>query len=245
MKVIFEQRNSKLVNYSVIEVAPKIYAVVAPDDYERAMLFCRVQEYYESPFSEFRGRDFCIFEYMNHYRKDRGLTHFSYTSDWAGYNVPSQSIEQCMNGVQDWSMTAYDHEMLNVIFLIRSHQKKGKFYLIGVDTLDSRTMDHELAHGFFYTNKEYKTEITNLVLELKSDLIDEFESYLLQMGYTKSVIIDEIQAYLSTGMMATMAKIRGSLSAAKKFERVFKKYKKQYVKQSNKHRAKRQAAEEV
>ena len=245
MKKIFEQNLSKLVNYSVYEVAPKIYAAVVPDDYERAMLFCRVQEYYESPFPEFRGRDFCIFEYMNHYRKDRQLNHFSYTADWGGYNVPSESIEACLNGIDEWRLTAYDHEMMNLVYQIRSQQKRGKFYLIGVDSLDSRTMDHELAHGFFYTNKEYKTEILELVLALKSSLHDDFSDYLVQMGYDKSVIADEIQAYLSTGMMATMAKIRGSLSVAKKFERVFKKYKKQYVKQSNKHRAEQQATEEV
>lgn len=245
MKKLFEQSSSKLVNFSLYEVAPKIYAVVAPDDYERAMLFCRVQEYYESPFPEFRGKDFCIFEYMNHYRKDRKLNHFSYTADWGGYNVLSGSIEQCLRGIEDWDLTPYDHEMFNIEFQIRAHQKKGKFYLIGVDSLDSRTMDHELAHGFFYTDKAYKTEILELVLSLKSSLHDDFSDYLVQMGYDKSVITDEIQAYLSTGMMATMAKIRGSLSVAKKFEKVFKKYKKQYVKQSNKHRAKRQATEEI
>ena len=245
MKTIFEQKSSKLVNYSIVEIAPKIYAVVAEDDYERAMLFCRAQEYYESPFPEFKGRNFCLFEYMNHYRKDRGLNHFSYTADWGGYNVPSECLESCMNNIEDWEMTAYDQEMDNVIYHIRNYQKRGKFYLVGVDGIQSRTMDHELAHGFFYTNKEYKTEILELVLALKPDLYNGFESYLIQMGYDKSVITDEIQAYLSTGMMATMAKIRGSLSVAKNFERVFKKYKKQYGKQSSINNPKRQAAEKA
>jgi hypothetical protein len=245
MKILLEQNSNKLVNYSLIEIAPKIYAVVAPDDYERAMLFCRAQEYYESPFPEFRGKDFCIFEYMNHYRKDRGLNHFSYTADWGGYNLPSSTLENCMKGLEDWKMSPYDHEMDNIIWHIRNYQKSGKFYLVGVDKIESRTMDHELAHGFFYTSKEYKTEILELVLALKSSVYDGFESYLLQMGYDKSVITDEIQAYLSTGMMATMAKIRGSLSVAKNFERVFKKYKKQYGKQGNINNPKRQAAEKA
>jgi hypothetical protein len=42
-----------------------------------------------------------------------------------------------------------------------------------------------------------------------------------------------------------MAKTRGSVTAAKKFEKIFKKYKKQYGKHDNINNPKRQAAEKV
>lgn len=245
MKVIRKQENSDLINYELYEIAPKIYAVLAKDSFERAMLFLRAQEYYESPFPEFRGRDFDIFTYMNKYRKDRSSDYFSYTADWSGYNIPSESLEACMSGVEDTLVTSYDHEMLGVVHYIRKHQKKGKYYLLGVDSLESRVMDHEFAHGLFYTNKEYKTEMMELVLSLKRDLYEQLESYLIQIGYTSHVIADEIQAYMATGLTATMAKTRGSVSASKKFEKVFKKYKKQYGEYSSINNSKRQATEKA
>jgi hypothetical protein len=247
MKVLHKQENSKLINYELYEIAPKIYAVLAKDSFERAMLFLRAQEYYESPFPEFRGQDFDIFVYMNRYRKERSANYFSYTADWSGYNVPSESLEACMRGVYQYhtDITSYDHEMTEVVSIIRQYQKKGKFYLLGVDSLESRVMDHEFAHGLFYTNKAYKTEMMELVLSLKRDLYEQLESYLIQIGYTSHVIADEIQAYMATGLTATMAKTRGSVTAAKKFEKIFKKYKKQYGKHDNINNPKRQAAEQV
>lgn len=245
MKVLHKQENSNLINYELYEIAPKIYAVLAKDSFERAMLFLRAQEYYESPFPEFRGRDFDIFAYMNKYRKERSSNYFSYTADWSGYNIPSESLESCMEGVGDTRITSYDHAMLGVVYYIRNHQKKGKFYLLGVDSLESRVMDHEFAHGLFYTNKAYKTEMMELVLSLKQDLYEQLESYLIQIGYTSHVIADEIQAYMATGLTATMAKTRGSVSASKKFEKIFKKYKKQYGEYSSINNTKRQATEKA
>ena len=245
MKVLHKQENSNLINYELYEIAPKIYAVLANDSFERAMLFIRAQEYYESPFPEFRGRDFDLFVYMNRYRKERSANYFSYTADWSGYNIPSESLEACMLGVHDSISTSYDHEMTEVVSIIRQYQKKGKFYLLGVDSLESRVMDHEFAHGLFYTNKEYKTEMMELVLSLKRDLYEQLESYLIQIGYTSHVIADEIQAYMATGLTSTMAKTRGSVSASKKFEKIFKKYKKQYGEYSSINNSKRQATEKA
>lgn len=226
MKVLFEQESSKLVNYKLVEIVPRIYALIVPEAYERAMIFCRAQEYYESQFQEIKGRDFCLFEYMNLYRKAAGKGYFSYPSDWSGYNVPSDQLEACLRNVEEWNSTAYDLEMQSVIWQIRKHQLRGKFYLLGVDSIDSKTMDHEFSHGLFYTNKEYKTEMLDLVLALKKTLYEDLEAHLFQMGYCKQVIVDEIQAYLSTGMLDEIAAIRGAKAAAKNFQRVFKKYKK-------------------
>lgn len=37
------------IKYKIKEVKPNVFAVVVKDKYDRAMLFCRAQEYYESP----------------------------------------------------------------------------------------------------------------------------------------------------------------------------------------------------
>jgi hypothetical protein len=37
------------IDYTIEEVRPNVFAVIVKDHYHRAMLFCRVQEFYESP----------------------------------------------------------------------------------------------------------------------------------------------------------------------------------------------------
>ena len=41
------------IEYKIEEVRPNVFAVIVKDHYHRAMLFCRVQEYYESPNPQF------------------------------------------------------------------------------------------------------------------------------------------------------------------------------------------------
>ena len=60
--------NHPLVKGVVKEVKPFIYCVEVDDDYDRAMLFCRYQEFYESPYKKFRGKPFGWMEYMRFYK---------------------------------------------------------------------------------------------------------------------------------------------------------------------------------
>ena len=41
------------IEYNIKEVEPNIYAVIIPDIYHRPMLFCSVQELYESRYPKF------------------------------------------------------------------------------------------------------------------------------------------------------------------------------------------------
>jgi hypothetical protein len=50
------------------------------------------------------------------------------------------------------------------------------------------------------------------------------ERILLDMGYCDDVVCDEIQAYMSTGLLLPMAEIKGIKKEAKAFSDNFKKY---------------------
>ena len=244
MKLI-EHHESNLVTYSLYEVMHKIYAVQVKDDYERGMLFLRAQEYYESPFNDMRGRNFDIFEYMNKYRSHRGADAFTYPRDWCGYNIPSNELEYCLNQLDREvdCVTPYDDLMMHIVWQIRQVQKRGNFYLIGLDDLKSSTMEHEFAHALFFTDKEYKKEMLDLILSLPSNLHDSLTGILLQMGYPQKTVADEIQAFLSTGISDHMYSCRGVKTWAKKFSKTFKKY---YGKQkSNNGRTKRETTATV
>jgi len=90
MKII--SKKNSLVDYELHRVKKSIYAVKIDDQYQRAMLFLRYQEFYESPYKRFQGKNFDIFEFMDYYRKKRDADAFTYPKDWSGYNIPSDSF---------------------------------------------------------------------------------------------------------------------------------------------------------
>ena len=218
-----------LVNYELKEILPQIFALKIEDGYQRAMLFLRSQEFYESAFPQIRGKHFDIFEFMEIYKEWKLLEHFSYPADWAGFNVPGAIIEECIGHVLDpangMSATPYDKIMGDIVRDIRSKiGSEAKFYLLGVDSFESRTMDHELAHGLYHVNEEYKTRASELVSALPSKVFEGMEAHLLGMGYCQEVIPDEIQAYMATGLHGRMNLIRGIKGRTKAFETSLKTY---------------------
>jgi len=231
MKLISKKKSS-LVSYELYQVKRKIYAVKVDDSYERAMLFLRYQEHYESPYKKFQGKDFDLFEFMNFYRKDRGAGCFTYPRDWSGYNVPSDSFNKCIQGVFDLKVnsTPYDEIMMKIMNSIREDLKfytpeptKEKFYLIGVDKIEGDIMNHEIAHALFYLNYQYRKEMTLLVKDLPMRKYNGLTNILIGFGYREKVMIDEIQAFLSTGICDEMERLKLK-SDILKFEEVFKRY---------------------
>jgi hypothetical protein len=74
--------------------------------------------------------------------------------------------------------------------------------LIGASSRDVKTMDHEIAHGLYFTNKEYKKMVDGLIKNIKPTHYDKLKKKLIKMGYVddKKIIDDEIQAFMSTGL---------------------------------------------
>lgn len=218
-----------MVDYELKEILPNIFVLKIEDGYQRAMLFMRSQEHYESAFPEIKGKHFDIFFFMEKYREWKGVEYFSYPEDWAGFNVPGNIIESCTKHVLDARNglfpTPYDYIMDSVISSIkRKIGSETKYYLLGVDNFDGRTMDHELAHGLYHVNDQYKISSYELVLDLPKKIFEGMESILLDMGYCDDVVCDEIQAYMSTGLSTDMSKIRGIKKETKIFTENLKKY---------------------
>ena len=185
------------IKYSVREVKPNIFAVVVKDSYERAMLFCRAQEYYESPNKKFRGKDFSIWDYMKWYSNEYGKG-FSYASDWSGFNIPFDVVWKCYQSNE--METPYDEVMWDILGEIdRKMDINKKAYIIGAGDISGWTFKHEVCHGLWSTNKQYKSEAKKLLKNIKSEHFEIFKKNLLQMGYTDKVIDDEIQAYIMYG----------------------------------------------
>jgi len=219
-----------LVNGTVKEVAPRIYCVIVDDDYDRAMLFCRYQEYYESPYKKFRGKKFSWMQYMKHYKEAWKKRTFTYPDDWSGYNIPSNILEGGVDAF--YKETEYDVIMNDIYFYCATDSQNKNdgtrcdWYLIGASSKDLKTMDHEIAHGLYFTNKEYKKNVVQLLSNIKPIHYEKLKKKLIKMGYVndKKIIDDEIQAFMSTGLYNGMDTKELKIYE-KEFKKNFKKYK--------------------
>jgi hypothetical protein len=191
------------IEYKIEEVEPNVYAVIIPDNYHKAMLFCRVQEFYESPNPKFRGKAFSIWDFIEWYSRQKRDA-FTYAFDWGGFNIPLKTAWDCYEKLKEHE-SPYDTEMENIIRTIelkmfnKKNTRNWNAYIIGAADMKGWTFKHEISHGLYYTNKKYK-ELTDEVTDtipLKDYM--KFRNNLLKMGYTEGVINDEIQAYLNFG----------------------------------------------
>jgi hypothetical protein len=195
-----------LVKGKVKEIRPFIYCVEIDDDYDRAMLFCRYQEFYESQYKKFRGKPFTWMEYMRFYKIAWKKRTFTYPDDWSGYNIPSNILEKGVDAF--YKETEYDVVMNDIYFYCsidsqnKNNNTRRDWYLIGASSKDKGTTNHEIAHGLYYTNKEYKKNVTNLIKNIKPIHYEKLKKKLVKMGYVddKKIIDDEIQAFMSTGL---------------------------------------------
>ncbi len=183
-----------LVKYKIKEVKPLVFAVIIKDKYDRAMTFCRVQEYYESPSLKFRGKEFSIWDYMKWYHEKYGKG-FSYGNDWSGFNIPVKVIRECYNKLNKHE-SPYDKIMGNIIHRLAVYREG---YVIGCGDTKGDTFKHEVCHGLYYTDKEYKKKMDALTKGLPKKYYNTFKKNILDMGYTTKVVDDEIQAYLQYG----------------------------------------------
>jgi hypothetical protein len=220
-----------LVKGKVTEVKPRIYCVTVDDDYDRAMLFCRYQEFYESPYKQFRGKPFTWMEYMRFYKSAWKKRVFTYPEDWSGYNIPGNVLQKA-NHIFCYD-TEYDKVMNDIYFYcaIDSQNKNNgtrcDWYLIGASSKDLKTMDHEIAHGLYFTNKEYKQKMKDNLKSIPKKVRDKIDKKLIKMGYVddRKILDDESQAFLSTGLYNGL-----DTNEIKKYEKPFIKTFKQFVK---------------
>lgn len=221
--------NHPLVKGEVKEIKPNIYCVLVDDNYDRAMLFCRYQEFYESPYKKFRNKYFSWMEYMRSYKNKWKKDVFTYPEDWSGYNIPSNILEKGVDIF--YKQTEYDNVMNDIYSycaLNSQHKNNGtrcNWYLIGASSKDLKTLNHEIAHGLYFTNKNYKKDVNKLIEDIKPIHYDKLKKKLTKMGYVddKKIINDEIQAFMSTGLYNGL-----DTKELKKYESLFIKNFKKY-----------------
>ncbi len=209
----------------LFEVYPKIFAVVIKDDKLRSRVFLRYQEFYESDSDSFRGKSFKWNDYIKFYKEKTKRDYFSYHEDYAGYNVPCDTIEACKAKIPD--LNIYDMIMFSVTDTIKKLVGDSPYYLIGIDQDngdDPSLIFHEVAHGLWFSDPDYKNKMTeqinNMDPKVKDKMIDKIKAY----GYGDNVYMDELQAYMATGLGSEMRFIRNIKPEMVPFNNIFMKY---------------------
>lgn len=209
----------------LFEVYPRIFALVIKDDKLRSRVFLRYQEFYESDSDTFRGKGFKWKDYIDFYKEKTKKDYFSYHEDFAGYNVPCDTLEACMTKIPD--LNIYDMIMFSVVDTIHNIVGSDKYYLIGIDQSngeDPSLIYHEVAHGLWFSDPIYKAKMIRVINKMdpvvKEQMLNKIKSY----GYGDNVYEDELQAYLSTGLGSKMAGIKNIKPEMVKFNTVFERY---------------------
>jgi len=181
-----------------------IWAIKSPDDHTRALMFMRPQEFYESSFEEIISKQFKVSNFVDIYKQHYGKKEFTYGSDWSGFNIPSTILEDCMFNIPEDEINNWDKLMLSIINIIKEKEGDHNYYLLGVDELSNRLLEHEFAHAMYFTLPEYKDEMSKMNDECDPNVKDMMYKCITEYGYADHVLPDELQAYMSTGLGSKM-----------------------------------------
>ncbi len=209
----------------VKEIYPGLLLYTFPNQFELSHTFFRLQEFYESHIKKIRGKFFTYEDIITYYAYDqKKKPAFTYFEDWNGFNVPGNIVGDFEDLFYD-DLTKKEIDML--IAINKRTLEDNNHYLIGVVEGEEETMKHEVAHGLYYLNKEYKDEMNYLIKQLPKKMVDRFKKQLKELGYCNKVMKDEIHAYLATGLgkgMVTPFNYLWNLALIDQFQITFDRY---------------------
>jgi hypothetical protein len=160
--------------------------ISAESQAELNLSFMRFTEYYESPNPEFKGKIFTVGQLKRWYSVTYGAD--TYHIDWSGFNIPSKVLQPFLNGLFD-PLTEEEKSLLDLF-----RYRDDNFYIIGAQ--NNSVLRHELAHALYSYNSKYKKAIDNYICKNKKYLV-RTSKYILEKGYCKEVLNDELQAYIT------------------------------------------------
>ena len=200
---------------------PHVYHLSFKTQYELCMSFVRIQEFYESP--KFRNKYFTLEQYMDYWCKEFGNGSFTYPSVWEGFNVPGKILMRWWNKCESMEDNLREREEKLLDVTVETMYKEqlddmrdlNKIYIIASHSEDSKdeknkTIQHELAHAMYYLYPEYRKKCKELLKNISKEELKDVTKELLEMGYCKEVIEDEMQAYFSTETISLKNDVLGS-----------------------------------
>ncbi len=207
-------------NIEQINITRNIHLLIFDNQIEIASTLLRFEEHYESP--EFRGKIFSLKDYKDWYiaNSPRGKKtgKFTYYTDWDGFNIPSYVLKPFFEGKFN-PLSIKEKKVLDMFkntnepyYIIAIHREMYELSLL---------LRHEVAHGLFYTDKNYKKEVLNVLSMFDKEKI--LKGIRINFaGYHQAVMDDEIHAYSLTSNKRVKTKYEERLKMM--LEDVYKDY---------------------
>lgn len=160
--------------------------ISADSQHELGETFIRFQEFYESPNPDFRGKIFTLGSVKQWYSIQYGAD--TYSDTWVGFNFPSCMLDPFKQGLFD-PLTEEEKTLLKLL-----KYRNDNYNIIGAQT--KSVLRHELSHAMYGYSEKYRNEINEFIYE-NSTKFRKIKRYMLDKGYNKDVVNDEIQAYVT------------------------------------------------
>ena len=221
----------------VEEISESLYCFNFKDQYQMTSTLMRVQEFYEN--AKIRNQFLSVEQVMDSlYSQDSGKE-FTYFYEVEGCNMSGDKILEFFKNVDGFPSTF----LKNVDGFPLVHQYMDKeihfwetikeniditkdFYLIATyGKNDADAFNHEIAHGLYYLNKNYKRDMNKLIKDYKHK--DKAYKALRDIQYATSVLKDELQAYFATSTkkyLVNHLKMDKEVYIPKEFRQVYIKY---------------------
>ena len=169
---------------------PKVLHLEFDSRIEMNLSICRIQEFYESPYDNIKGKYFTLEQFIRTYSdKEGNINYFSY---WEGFDIPRKSIAEFQRLFLDISYL--ESKILDLF-------TEDYEYLIATDvSCDPTTLQHELAHAKYSLDEEYRNKVNQILFNLDGRTLNKMIKDLLDGEYPDDpyILLDEIHAYLLT-----------------------------------------------
>lgn len=208
--------------FNFYQVLPGIFLLEMGKREDLALSFLRAQEFYESANPDIQGHCFTLDTYRQWYSSQSKTGDFSYATDWSGFNLPSHAIKDCY-ALHDERLPTDEFFLEINAMCERLIEGTGleSYYLLGVRGGDTKTLEHEVAHGLYSTNPQYKKTMDLVLSNMSPKKRAELFDCLHTMGYSPTVHADEAQAFLATGLSRHMTHLDLEETSVR-FAQVFK-----------------------
>jgi hypothetical protein len=152
----------------------------------------RAQEFWDSP--KFRNVEgFTLEEYMDWYVKNEVNEEFDYLTYTIGMNLPSSVFFPFFEGRFD-PLSESEKRALDKVHKVVSENPQCSV----VASFDGnlKILRHEIAHGLFYTNPDYRTDVREILKTIHSQDRKSINQFLVRGHYHHATWLDETHAYV-------------------------------------------------
>lgn len=211
-------------NFRIEEILDKIFDVNLRTRSELAKTFVRFQEYFENP--HFRGQIFTLDEFKAWYtansEEGKKTGKFTYYQDWDGFNIPSNVFDPFYGGRFN-PLSQHEVRLLDAF----EPRKGTDFYVLGTfGKATAATKVHEISHGLFYTNPDYRQQVLEVVHGMSPEDREKINTFLEKYGGCHPDFWeDETQAYLLDRRCLGANKVSspGLAKAGEKIKQIYRK----------------------